>query len=297
MFFSANLQVVQQWLIRKQMFKSSSKVGVFHSFVTNGLKLGGGFILPTAAPLVFISAVAPGIQSFMLLTKLRVAIRMRFTAFFRFSFSSIKKVSKRYYDFPLYRAPQILINSISQSVPVFLLTAYFGPASVGFYSIGKMVLGLPSHLIGKSVSDVFYPRIAQAQRGNENISKLLFKATALMALVGLVPFGVIVAFGPWLFELVFGAEWTTAGEYARWMAIWLYFAFLNRPALSAIPVINMQKFFLAYEIASGIIRALALFVGFYWFKNDVFMVAAYSVAGVFLNLFLVVWVIIKSKQI
>ena len=95
---------------------------------------------------------------------------------------SLKKLAKRYRDFPLFRAPQVFLNAISQSLPVLMLTSFFGPAVAGFYSIGRTVLAIPSTLIGKSVGDVFYPRISEAAHNGENLTKLIKKATLSLGL-------------------------------------------------------------------------------------------------------------------
>src|SRR5699024_9309969 len=109
--------------------------------------------------------------------------------------------------------------SISQGLPTIVLAGYFGPASAGFYSVSRMVLGAPSQLIGKSVGDVFYPRINEAALNKENISNLIKKATLILALIGIIPFGLVILIGPNLFSFVFGNEWSVAGEYARWIAL------------------------------------------------------------------------------
>src|SRR5699024_2967087 len=139
---------------------------------------------------------------------------------------NIKRLAREYYDFPLYRAPETFLNAISNSLPILMLAAFFGPASAGFYSIGRTVLSMPSRLIGKSVGDVFYPIIATAANNNENITKLIIKATLALGFVGILPYGLIIAFGPYIFSLVFGSEWIIAGEYARWIALWSFFVFL-----------------------------------------------------------------------
>src|SRR5699024_11373617 len=67
---------------------------------------------------------------------------------------SIKETAKKHYDFPLYRAPEELISTLSQNLPVLLLTSFFGPAAAGFYSIGRTVLSMPSRLIGKAIGEI-----------------------------------------------------------------------------------------------------------------------------------------------
>ena len=129
---------------------------------------------------------------------------------------------KKYRDFPLFRTPQIFLNSISQSLPTLSLTILFGPAAAGFYTLSKNVLSMPSQLIAKSVGDVFYPKITEAANQGEDISKLLIKATWSLTMIGLIPFGLIAAFGPVLFAIVFGGSWRIPGEYARWMALWVF---------------------------------------------------------------------------
>src|SRR5699024_8145212 len=198
--------------------------------------------------------------------------------------------------FPLYRAPQVFINAISESLPILLLTTFFGPASAGFYSIGRTVLTVPTQLIGKSVGDVFYPRISEAANKGESLPKLIKNATIGLSLIGLVPFGLIVIFGPWIFGFVFGTEWVTAGEYARWMALWMFFMFINRPSIKVLPVLSAQAFHLKFTIFTLVIRAAALAVGYYIFLSDLTAVAFFSVSGAILNICLVLITLKLSKE-
>src|SRR5690554_2213898 len=66
-------------------------------------------------------------------------------------FAEVRQVAHEYRDFPLYRAPQLLVNSLGFALPTLLLTATFGAAAAGFYAVTQMVMGLPSALIGRAV--------------------------------------------------------------------------------------------------------------------------------------------------
>src|SRR5690606_27771088 len=124
----------------------------------------------------------------------------------------------------------------------------------GFYGLGRRILQLPSELIGKAVGDVFYPRISEAANNGENLTYLIRKSTLMLSVIGIFPFGIVILSGPWLFGFVFGMEWIKAGEYARWLAVWLYFGFINRPSVRALPVLNAQAFHLAYTFIMLIVR-------------------------------------------
>jgi O-antigen/teichoic acid export membrane protein len=157
-------------------------------------------------------------------------------------------------------------------------------------------MGIPAGLIGKSVGDVFYPRITEAANNGERLYPLVKKATLLMVVVGLLPFAVVVALGPSLFSFVFGADWVVAGEYARWLAIWMFFGFANNPCVKVIPIINAQAFQLFYTINTIVFRFGALAFAYYVFETDVSSVIAFSVVGALVNIALIVIILKKCKK-
>jgi len=293
--FAAWLQINQQWLIRKKLFKVKARVAVIQAFLINSAKAGMGLFKPLAAVLIVISAIGSALHAFMLSQGLKKAEsnldRPRTS-----QKVPLWGLAKKHYDFPVYRAPQVFINAISKSLPILMLAAFFGPASAGFYVLCKKLLGMPSALIGKSVMDVFYPRITEAAHKGENLSGLILKSTLAMAGVGFIPFALVIAFGPPLFGFIFGTEWVTAGEYARWLALWLFFAFINRPSVASIPVMKVQGHFLVYEILSVVLRIIALVAGFYLFKDDMLAIILFSIAGVLLNASLIILTLMRSKS-
>jgi len=291
--FSAFLQVANQWLIRTKQYGITAKVAFLQVIIMSSAKAGIGWFKPSAAVLIILATLGSALQAIMLVIG---ASRSQYKQVAEINMpTTIKELAGRHKDFPLYRAPQVFINAISQNLPVFLLASFFGPSSVGFYTIGRTVLGIPAQLIGKSVVDVFYPRIVEAANNNENITQLIKKATLVLAVTGIMPFGIVVAFGPWIFGFVFGSEWVIAGEYARWLAIWLFFGFLNFPSVAAIPVLNLQGSLLIYEVFSTLSKVVVLVIGFYLFKNAVIVIALFSLAGAVAYVYLILWVI-KSSQ-
>jgi O-antigen/teichoic acid export membrane protein len=198
----------------------------------------------------------------------------------------------------IYPAAMVLvlmqaINSASQSLPILMLAALFGPASAGFYTLGRTVMGMPAALIGKSVGDVFYPRISEAANKGEELYPLVRNATLALAAVGVLPFLIVIIFGPSLFSFVFGDDWAEAGDYARWLAIWMFFMFINNPSIKVIPVIRVQGFQLAYTLLSLVLRACVLYFAYYCYRDDQLAVSLFSVVGAILNIGLIAIVFVK----
>src|SRR5699024_8418352 len=102
----------------------------------------------------------------------------------------------------------------------------------------------------------------------ENLTKLIKKSVLALGGVGLIPYGIIMAFGPWIFGFVFGSDWTIAGEYARWLALSRLFRFANEPCLWVLAVLSAQSIHLLTTIAQTIIRVIVLALGFYIFNDD-----------------------------
>lgn len=294
-FFAGLMQIAVQWVIRTNQFLINAKSDFYQALITNLSKVGIGFFYPLASVLVIIQTLSQGIRAILILVFVRRAgykdnnnnnVEKELT---------MKETAKKYYDFPLYRAPEELFSTLSQNLPVLLLTSFFGPAAAGFYNIGRTVLSMPSRLIGKAIGDVFYPRIAEAKNKGEDLNKLIKKATLVLAGVGIIPYGLIIIFGPFLFSFVFGDDWVRAGEYARWIALFSYSTYLNKPAVKSLPVLSAQRFHLLFTIFRAIVRTIALVIGFVVFNNDIVAVALFGIVSFITNLMLVTITLRISK--
>ncbi|WP_321325739.1 lipopolysaccharide biosynthesis protein [Thiomicrorhabdus sp.] len=296
LFFATLLQITEQWLIRKKQFKTTAKIAIVQSLIINSTKTGIGWINPTAVVLITITALGSALHAFMMAISLKFNTNAKAEMDSDDNPKTVNQLAIAHIDFPLYRAPQLFINAISQNMPVLILASFFGPIAAGFYSLARMVLEIPAKLIGKSVGDVFYPRINDASHNNEELDKLILKATKALALLGLVPFGIVIVIGPWLFSFVFGEEWNSAGEYARWLSLWLYSAFINRPSFVSIPVLGFQKEIFLFEVLSLFLRFATLLVSYYLTNSALVTIASFSTLNVLLNLLLITTTIYLSKK-
>lgn len=297
MFFSAINEVIMQWLFRKEKFKITIRAGILQSLIINILKLLLGIIAPTAASLIVITILSTGINTALLLFfsgSLFYILKSKKIKLI--SNKNLIKIAKKYKEFPLFRAPEAFINSISISLPILMLTVFFGPSTAGFYTISNSVLQIPVNLIGNSLGNVIYPRISKAYNEGKNISKMLSQTTMILFIVGLIPFGVIFIFGPFLFSMVFGEEWIKAGVYARWVGLWVFTSLLNKPAVKALPVIQAQRFHLIHTCATIILKTSALLLGGLFLNNDIITMALYGITGAILNIILIISTILKSRR-
>jgi O-antigen/teichoic acid export membrane protein len=291
MLFVAWTQIAQQWLIRSKEFAIIARFAVAHSLILNSAKCGIGWLNPVGSVLIILATFGHGLYAALLFVGARRRYQQCVTHHNNHRRMPLTVLARRYRDFPLYRAPQNFINAASQSLPILLLAAFYGSLAAGFYVLGKMVMAMPSALVGNAVSDVFYPHITEANHNRENLTRYIVRATGVMFVIAILPFGLVFLFGPWLFSLVFGSDWVMAGEYARWLAILFFFNFINRPSVAAVPVLGIQRGLLVYELFSTGGKAIAFLVGFYWFRSDIWAIALFSVVGAVAYILMILWIL------
>ncbi|WP_462380536.1 lipopolysaccharide biosynthesis protein [Pseudomonas sp. Marseille-QA0892] len=302
MFSAAVLEMIQQWLFRKQAFRVTATTGILHSILFNGGRCLAGLIHPTVVVLLCTTAFSQALQALMLMVGVkRVAdkdrnARSEPTEPNEPPPATMWEMAKRHIDFPCYRFPQLLINTLSQNLPTLVLAAYFGAAAAGFFALCKQTLSMPTNLIGKSVADVYYPRLSKAAHDGEAIGGLLLKATLALGLVGLLPFGTVFVAGPWLFALVFGHQWEIAGEFARWLALAEYLILVSRPCTVAVPVLNMQGWFLVFEVVSTALRIGALMLGVLLLDEALYTVMAFAVSSIVIYSALMLIVLVQAHR-
>lgn len=164
----------------------------------------------------------------------------------------------RYRDFTLYQSAQQGLNALSQHSPLILLSWFQGPAVAAFYMLAKTVLEAPASLVNKAVADIFYPFAAERHHTAKPLLPLLSKVTLALAVLALLPFGLLFFYAPALFGWIFGAGWQQAGELASLMSLWFYLVFCNAPAGRVLVVCRLQRLALWLNVATTSLRLAGL---------------------------------------
>lgn len=200
-------------------------------------------------------------------------------------------------DIIRYRAPQTLINNISQNIPTLFIGAYFGMSSVGYFSMAKTVLGVPIMVIGKSISDVFYPRFSSVfKTSNKEAYSLLVKFTKSLSLIALLPLLGVVIFSKPLIPLILGDEWADVAYYIIILSPWYYLIFSNRAAIATISVLKLEKFFLKYELVSLSLRSASLFLaGTIISSNIYYALIGFVISSTVLNTYLILKILKRAR--
>lgn len=266
-------EALNNWAIRTRKFRLITRTKVSQGISSAGVKIGLGVlgVTPLGLFLGHIFQEAAGITS--LFSKL-VQLKPEFLK--TFSWTGIKYAAKRYKKFPLVQSWSQLLLALGAQLPVLLIGAFYGVEVVGVFGLAQNMINMPMDLIGQSVAQVYYAEISKYGKNNpEKIYKLSVSINKKLFLIGLIPVGLLIAFGPWVFKLVFGPEWLDAGVYARFLSILILTRFISSPIANIFNVYEKQSL----QLTLNIVRVVLVFVAFY--TSNLFNLSALNSIGIY----------------
>lgn len=259
-FVNGVFLALNHWNSRTKLFKrlSFSRVSSSVSTTATQITLGLAEHPPTAAGLIGGSLAGQSVATFVLGGQIWRDDRKLITK--SMSWKKIYEGSVRHRNLPLIDSWSALMNSISWQLPAFILSAFFAPAVVGFYSLGFRLLQLPMSFIGGSISQVFYQRASRAvSEGTLNI--LVENVFRMLVLIGMFPILILTIIGGDVFTVIFGRAWTEAGVYAQILSLWAFIWFISSPLSTIYLVVEEHHFGFNYNFFNLTTRFLSLTIG------------------------------------
>ena len=164
------------------------------------------------------------------------------------NWKSMRRTGKRYRDFPFFSAPAILANTSSVNATNILISTFFSHATLGQYSMTQRMLGLPSQLIGRSISQVFFQQ-ATKEKNETGVAIVTFDKTVKKLLLITVPTFLVMFFVvEEVFAFVFSEKWRLAGVYTRILIPLFAIRFVVAAVSNTNNVFEKQKLALAWQI-------------------------------------------------
>lgn len=201
-------------------------------------------------------------------------------------------VLKRYKDFPLYRVPSQILLTAAGSLPILYFAWHFGAGATGRISLAITVLSVPVAIVCTSVGKAFYGEIASLGRKNgKEISVLTVRIMKRLFVIGIIPFTLVLCFGPWMFRTFFGAEWTQSGIFARYLCFYLIFRFVYSPISDGLfNVFERQKLVFWLEVSRIVVVTSSLLISYFCNFSVVDTIFIHSLALTFQYILSIIFV-------
>jgi len=277
-------QSFQAWCVRIKEFKHTSASQVIRSLSSNSTQIGLGFL--GGGPLALVGATVLGdiLASFNLLWILLSDI-WKYKK--QIKIKSLKLLAHEYRDFPIFSSSQNVIDALSRGLPILLLSHFYGIAIAGAYAFGVRILSVPMHFVLTALRQVLFQKASETYNDGGRLFPLYIKVTLGLLGLAFVPAIILFIWSPCLFTWIFGSQWLDAGEYARWLVLWLTFFFCNLPSVIFAKIIRIQNISFLFAIIVLITRSLTLLIGGN-FLSALHTIVLFSVAGLIIN---TIWIV------
>jgi O-antigen/teichoic acid export membrane protein len=204
--------------------------------------------------------------------------------------------AKRYRKFPIYNIITDLFARLSASISIFLFSAYFSKAVIGYYALSLAVLSVPMNFIGSAIGEVFYEKAASA-RNKGTLPTIVEKLFKLMTWVAMMPILLLAIIGDSLFSFAFGIKWTDAGVYAQILSFKMYISFVISPLSNLANILERQEAALILGVITTINSIVSILVGGYLNNIYITLIMLSTLDGLTFFIFgLVIFYILKISQ-
>lgn len=213
----AMIQLLQNWSVRRHQTVAIGKASVTLNVIRGATQIGLGALFPSWWSLAA-GEVIGRLGNALHLARNSPTPRADVAAAGP-PFRAIATTLKRYRQFPLVLLPSQVIDGSVVMIQSAGLAYLFGASGLGFFFLMRRTLDLPVAFAFRSLSDVFYARLAvDARDSPERVRPFFVRSVLLIAAFGFIV-GVPAMFAsPTLFTLIFGAAWREAGVLAAIMA-------------------------------------------------------------------------------
>lgn len=151
----------------------------------------------------------------------------------------LRRVAARWSQIPRWLLPATVMNLLGTSALTPWVALQFGLDTAGSFAFAFQMLSVPAALVGQAVATILFPRLAEAERG-PGISPVAVEGyVRRLTSVALPVFLPVLVLGPELFSVVFGSEWTQAGQVAAILSPYLAVNLVSSP-ISSIPVVKLR---------------------------------------------------------
>jgi len=259
-------QLLNYYNIRKKQYKDIAKAIIIKTFLLATVQLSIGFIKSGVTGLISGQIISQLFAN----TKLLSNIIKDKVLLSKISKKKIISLAKKYQDFPKHNAPAALSGTAALELPLILLPKLFGLAISGYFFLVRKMIGIPSALIGKSISEVFFQEMSAKKNMRFKCWPFFIKTVKRLFFIALPISFFIALFGPYLFQIVFGEQWKVSGEIAPYLAIVFLFTFVISAVSSVFSVSGYIKrgafWNYLYLISSFSIFAFSFLVGLKFFE-------------------------------
>lgn len=186
---------------------------------------------------------------------------------------------KRNKAFPLKDIPTSLLSFSSGQSPIIALPLLFSSSVAGYYFLIEKVFIAPVSLFANSIGVVFRKEAFDSLSSNGQYKKVFSKYFFVLLVFAFFIFLPFILYAPTIFSLIFGEQWSVAGEIAQILTPLFFMKFISSPLSYSFYISNKLNYNFFNQLVFFLLILLVLLSGLY-FKDMMLFFYLWTVAGV-----------------
>jgi O-antigen/teichoic acid export membrane protein len=287
--FASLYDAAQFWASRKKRFGLITHTRIVRSIFGASTQLGYGATLVSPFGLLFGHMLYSG---FGFVSLWRSIWRDDIKVLRNISLTRLRSVGSSYRGYPYKSVPEAIFNTMSVELPVVLIAASALGPEAGFLMLASRVIGMPMAFIGSSVGQVYLAEAPEHKRQG-SLGEFTLTTMSRLLLVGMPPLVMFGLLAPFLFPIVFGAEWGRAGIILAWLTPSFVLQFIASPVSMVLHVIENVTLAMWLQLIGVIIRVGSVTLGLFFYPSLVTEI--FAISGVFFYALFIVIILSQLK--
>ena len=115
--------------------------------------------------------------------------------------------ARRLFSFSAQVSAQSLTHYLNGALPTFSVSRWLGATSLGFYSRGSVLVGLPWNFMIQGIYKTIYPLYPRYREDRAGCQRMMVDVTSVTTALSWPLFGALAGLAPLIVELLLGSEW------------------------------------------------------------------------------------------
>lgn len=221
-FLAGCFNVLNYLNIRLKLYKDISKSSMYKSVAASALQLGIGFIKAGALGLLSGQIISQLISNSKLFKNILAQNLFQYV-----SWPEMKRLGKRYINFPKYSMWGIFLNSLSQNLLSISISTLYSLATLGQYTLIQRIFGVPTSIMATSFSQVYFQEASEEKKKTGKATQAFSYTFKRLLLIGLPISILLFLFIKPVIAIIFGPQWRSAGIYAQILIPFFFTRFIS----------------------------------------------------------------------
>lgn len=209
------------------------------------------------------------------------------------SWRDISSTLRKYLKYPCIVLPSSLLDALASTLPLPVVSYLFGTEKAGLFFLVMRFATLPAAFISASIADVFHARVSEDYRTNPDLVRpFLIRTAGKMSKIGLLIYIPLAIISPFLFGIIFGEKWATAGIVMSITAPLALFSLVVSPVSRLLLVVNRTEIKLLADFICLVLPLLGITISHHYNGNFLFSMTVFSFMHIIANIFyfFIIWI-------